>query len=152
MSSEVDQDIDSVFGVEPEDLDGIADQNGDRSGGVADQKGWDFGASDTLSGVEVNGAGGNEELAPAEDDEVWSFSGEGKEEAVEDAFGVEGDIGEVGFNGLGDGVAEGIEKSELEKQLESEEKSLIAVLKGVLFHPYCYYLSSVVVCVCFDNV
>ncbi|KAL0317810.1 UNVERIFIED_CONTAM: 30S ribosomal protein S9, mitochondrial [Sesamum angustifolium] len=141
LSSEVDQDIDSVFSVESGSLEGIDNQNGgerkigddkiaDPFSGV-DGKGWGFGDSDVLRGEES--AGGNEEWATAEDYQPWSFSVEGKEEGEEDVFGIEAESGEIGISGLGDGVGEGIrgiEKSEQEKQLESEEKALTAVLKG----------------------
>ncbi|KAL0299547.1 UNVERIFIED_CONTAM: 30S ribosomal protein S9, mitochondrial [Sesamum radiatum] len=141
LSSEVDQDIDSVFSVESGSLEGIDNQNGgerkigddkiaDPFSGV-DGKGWGFGDSDVLRGEES--AGGNEEWATAEDYQPWSFSVEGKEEGEEDVFGIEAESGEIGISGLGDGVGEGIrgiEKSEQGKQLESEEKALTAVLKG----------------------
>ncbi|KAI3458120.1 hypothetical protein Pfo_014783 [Paulownia fortunei] len=137
MSSEVDQDIESVFSVDSGNLEGIDNQNGDvmkngddKIGGV-ERKGWNFGGGSIFSGVEENGAGGGkEEWATAEDYQPWSFSVEGKEGAEEDVFGVEAEGGEIGFSGLGDGEGDGIEKSEQEKQLESEEKALTAVLKG----------------------
>ncbi|KAK4431465.1 30S ribosomal protein S9, mitochondrial [Sesamum alatum] len=141
LSSEVDQDIDSMFSVESGSVDGIGNRNGgevrhgddkiaDPFSGV-DGKGWSFGGSDVLRGEESGGGGGgNEEWATAEDYKPWSFSVEGKEEGEEDVFGIESESGGIGISGLGDGVGEGIEKSEQEKQLESEEKALTAVLKG----------------------
>ncbi|KAL0304293.1 UNVERIFIED_CONTAM: 30S ribosomal protein S9, mitochondrial, partial [Sesamum radiatum] len=141
LSSEVDEDIDSVFSVDSGSLEGIDNQNGgERKSGddkIADPfsgvdgKGWSFGGSDVVGGEES--AGGNEEWATAEDYQPWSFSVEGKEEGEEDVFGIEAESGEIGISGLADGVGEGvggIEKSEQEKQLESEEKALTAVLKG----------------------
>ncbi|KAL7146297.1 hypothetical protein ABFS83_06G031500 [Erythranthe nasuta] len=139
ISSEVDQDIDSVFGVEAGDLKGIDTRNdgvlgnGDLSGGGVEREGWDFGGTDAFSGFEVNdggGGSGNRERAPPEDDEPWSFPAKGKEEAAEDVFGIVAESGEIGLSGLSDGIGTGIETPEENKQLESEEKALIAELKG----------------------
>ncbi|KAK6155671.1 hypothetical protein DH2020_009919 [Rehmannia glutinosa] len=144
MSSEVDQDIDSVFSFESEKLEGIDNQNGDvmKNGddnigdlfGGVDRKDGNSGDSEIFSGVVENRAGGgNAEWATGEDYKPWSFSVEEKEGADEDVFGVEAESGEMVFSGLGDGLGEeigGIEKSEQDKQLESEEKALISVLKG----------------------
>ncbi|KAL2227059.1 UNVERIFIED_CONTAM: 30S ribosomal protein S9, mitochondrial [Sesamum indicum] len=141
LSSEVDQDIDSVFSVESGSLEGIDNQNGgERKIGddkIADPfsrvdgKEWSFGGSDVVGGEESTG--GNEEWATADDYQPWSFSEEGKEEGEEDVFGIEAESGEIGISGFGDGVGEGlggIENREQEKQLESEEKALTAILKG----------------------
>lgn len=145
MSSEADQDIDSVFSVESGSLEGIDNQNGGemKNGddnitdpfSRVDGKGWNFGGSDVLHGEESGAGGANEEWATAEDYQPWSFSVEGKEGGEEDVFGIEAEGGEISISGIGDGVGEGVvgtEKSEQEKQLESEEKALTAVLKGML--------------------
>ncbi|KAL6508421.1 hypothetical protein OROHE_021963 [Orobanche hederae] len=136
MSSEFDQDIESVFSIESGNLEGIDNQNE----GVV--KNGDDRIGDVFRGVGLgddSAAGGKDELAAtaSEDFQPWNFSAEEKEGAVEDLFSVEGESvgesGEMGFSGLRDGMGEEVdpvEKSEEEKQLESEEKALTAVLKG----------------------
>ncbi|PIN25079.1 hypothetical protein CDL12_02176 [Handroanthus impetiginosus] len=116
----VDQDIDLMFSVEPGSLEGFNDQNGEELKND-DKTGYLFGG---------NVSGGGDEEGAGVEDQPWSFS-EGKEGEEEDVFGVEAESGEI--SGLGDGLGErilGSEKSEQDKQLESEEKALTAVLKG----------------------
>ncbi|KAL3837686.1 hypothetical protein ACJIZ3_022277 [Penstemon smallii] len=115
LSSDIDQDIDSVFSVDSENVDERTD-----AAKISDPfreghgEGWNSGD-----------VGTNEELLEKDEYQPWSFS-EGKEGGEEDLFGVE----EIGFGG---GVEEGIvatEKSEKQKLLEAEEKALTAELKG----------------------
>ncbi|GFP82246.1 30S ribosomal protein s9 [Phtheirospermum japonicum] len=129
MSSEIDEDIESVFSIESGSLEGIGNQNGGVVKKVDDRIGDIFRAV----GDNNSGGGGNEELAAGEDDQPWSFTAEEKEGAVEDLFGIEGECVEMGFSGSGDENVEEInwaEKSEQEKQLELEEKALTAAIKG----------------------
>ncbi|GER46674.1 30S ribosomal protein S9 [Striga asiatica] len=130
MSSDFDQDIDSVFSIDSGDLEGSRSPNG----GVAEA--GDGGAGDNFGGVEESGSGGGSvDPAAGEDFQPWSFAAGEKEKSVEDLFGIEAEAGSVveGLSGLGDGVGKEIdrvEKSEEEKQLESEAKALTAVLQG----------------------
>ncbi|KAL3630628.1 hypothetical protein CASFOL_023612 [Castilleja foliolosa] len=129
MTSEIDDDIESVFSIESENIEGIGNPNGSVVKNVDDRIG------DIFKAVGDNniGGGGNEELAAGEDDQPWSFTLEEKEGAVEDLFGFEGESVDMGFSGPGDEDLEEInlaEKSEQEKQLELEEKALTAVIKG----------------------
>ncbi|XP_042033679.1 30S ribosomal protein S9, mitochondrial-like [Salvia splendens] len=140
MSSEADEDIDSVFSMDPGNLPGLDDRNGGvmRSGngerggvhGGGDWEGSDAGGSDIFS--EAREFGGGDEEGPAEDYTPWSFSEEGKGEPDDDLFGgVQAEGEEMGFGRLeDDGVGLGAEKSEAEKQLEAEAKALTAALKG----------------------
>ena len=137
MSSEADEDVDSVFSMDPGNLPGLDDRNGGvmRSGNVhggGDWEGSDAGGSDIFS--EAREFGGGDEEGPAEDYTPWSFSEEGKGEPGDDLFGgVESDGEEIGIASLGDGVGLVVEKSEEEKQLEAEAKALADALKGQFF-------------------
>ncbi|XP_073145890.1 small ribosomal subunit protein uS9m [Henckelia pumila] len=147
LSSEIDQDIDSVFSEESGSLDGFHDQNAGEMKNVDDKVGYTFkgiGAkrgnvevSDIFGGVDekvVGSAGG--ERAKAREPEHWSFAVKEKEGGEEDVFDIGSDIGETGSSGLGAGIegltvgSEKSEKSEQDKLLETEEKALVDVLKG----------------------
>ncbi|CAA0824650.1 Ribosomal protein S5 domain 2-like superfamily protein [Striga hermonthica] len=130
MSSDLDGDIESVFSIDSGDLEGFRSPND----GVADA--GDGGSGDNFGGVAENGSGGGSvDLGAEEDFQPWSFAAEEKEKSVEDLFGIEAKAGSIeeGLSGLEDGVGKEIdrvEKSEEEKQLESEAKALTAVLQG----------------------
>lgn len=137
MSSEADEDIDSVFSMESRNLPGLDDRNGDVKRtdvyGSGDWRVSDAGASGDVF-EEVHEFGGGDGEGAAEDYTPWSFSAEGKEEPDDDLFGgVEDDGEEIGFSSLGDGGV-GVDKSEEQKQLEAEEKALTAVLEGGMFN------------------
>ncbi|CAA3000530.1 28S ribosomal S9, mitochondrial [Olea europaea subsp. europaea] len=139
LNSEIDQDIDSVFSVESGTLEGINDQNAeDGIDGIfkgVEEKGGNDGERDIFRRVEEKIDGGGQVWNTAEENEPWSFAAEGNDGEDEDVFGVGEEKGEMGLSGL-EGVREvsvGSEKSTEEKQLEVEEKALIAVLKGHLY-------------------
>lgn len=139
----MDEDIDSVFSLGAGDRQGSNNQNGGATK-IGDSKigdpfpgsEWkdsDIGSSDIFSGV--HGGGGDELEVEAEDFKPWDFTEEGKGGSEEDVFGVEADSVESGLGDLGDGLGEGIEKSERDIELEAEEKALSDVLKGGLLNP-----------------
>ncbi|KAL8557232.1 hypothetical protein ACS0TY_004611 [Phlomoides rotata] len=140
MSSAMDEDIDDVFSLGGGDLRGSNNQNGGamKSGdgkigdpfGGSEWKDSDIGSSDIFSGVREGAGGGDELEVEAEDLTPWNFTEEGKEGSEEDMFGVEADGAESGLGDLGDGLGEGIVKSEQDIELEAEEKDLTEVLKG----------------------
>lgn len=144
LSSEIDQDIDTLFSEESGNLEGFHDRNagetkngdgkiGDIFEGIDAKRGNDE-ASDTFGGVDekvVGSVGGGS--AKAWEPEPWSFAVEEKEGGEEDVFDTGVEIGEIGSSGLGagiEGLTVGSEKSEQDKLLESEEKALVDVLKG----------------------
>ncbi|CAA3000531.1 28S ribosomal S9, mitochondrial [Olea europaea subsp. europaea] len=138
LNSEIDQDIDSVFSVESGTLEGINDQNAeDGIDGIfkgVEEKGGNDGERDIFRRVEEKIDGGGQVWNTAEENEPWSFAAEGNDGEDEDVFGVGEEKGEMGLSGL-EGVREvsvGSEKSTEEKQLEVEEKALIAVLKDAM--------------------
>ncbi|KAL2540170.1 Ribosomal protein S5 domain 2-like superfamily protein [Abeliophyllum distichum] len=97
-----------------------------------EEKGRNDGESDIFRGVEEMSGGGGEVGATTEENEPWSFVAEGNGGEEEDVFGVGGEKGEMGLNGLEGGreASVGSDKSAEEKQLEVEEKALTTVLKG----------------------
>ncbi|XP_073286156.1 small ribosomal subunit protein uS9m [Primulina huaijiensis] len=146
LSSEIDQDIESVFSEESGNLEGFRDRNagemkngdgkiGDVFEGIDSRRGNDE-VSDIFGGVDETVVGSTgDEWAKARELEPWNFAAEEKEGGEEDVFynGVES--GESGSTGLGvgiEGLTVGSEKSEEDKLklLESEEKALVDVLKG----------------------
>ncbi|XP_051137913.1 30S ribosomal protein S9, mitochondrial [Andrographis paniculata] len=142
LSSEADdQDEESVFPSDSASLEGLEDvdgelfQNGDgKEGEIAPEvegKDMNLVSSDVSTPAEANSGGGFEDWGTHEDFKAWDFAAEGKE-AAEDVFGVEGEIGETDFGGLADesGDSVGNEKSEQQKELESEAKALTEVIKG----------------------
>lgn len=142
LSSEDDEVKESLFQFDSGNLEGIDDLNGglvqngdektDEFRREVEGKDLNAGGTDGLAGAEATSVGsGFEEWAAADDEfKPWDFSEEGKE-AAEDVFGIGEAIGGTEVSGFGDEI--GVEKSEQEKQLESEAKAMIEVLKGVLF-------------------
>ncbi|KAL3537653.1 hypothetical protein ACH5RR_001019 [Cinchona calisaya] len=147
LSSETDESIDSIFGVDPKEFQDHEKQvkkseirSESWSGGSLNSS-VDGDCNDIVRGVtEGKGVGEHEEgWATADGYKPWSFAGNDKEEeenlfdvgAGERESGEEG--GEWGLEGSsGDSVVEnlGSGKSEEEKQLETEEKALTAILRG----------------------
>ncbi|KAG8390334.1 hypothetical protein BUALT_Bualt01G0072800 [Buddleja alternifolia] len=108
---QADQDINSVFSDESANFEGVRDHNGDemRSG---------------------DGGKIGDVLEERFGDRPWNFA---EDKEAEDVFWGEVEGGQMGLSGFGDGIEEdvvGSEKSEEAKLLESEEKALLAVLKG----------------------
>ncbi|KZV41030.1 hypothetical protein F511_14006 [Dorcoceras hygrometricum] len=141
LSSEIDEDIDSVFSEESGNLDTFHDQKAgkikhgkDRAADVFegfdakhgnDELGDIFGVDEKVGGT----AGA--EWAKGRETETWSFAVGGKEGGEGDVFDIGVEIGETDLSGLGAGTAGvtvGSEKSGEDKL--SEEKALVDVLKG----------------------
>lgn len=146
LSSETDSSIDSIFGVDSENLEEIGNgeehlEDGSKSSSwIEESSRSSVGNDDALRRVEVKGDGADKESASGQEYKPWSLAGDEKEDE-----GKLFDLGEGEFPYQNFGTVEEIletKKPGQDKQLQEEEEIQTAILEGTVISLLAFFSPS----------